>query len=245
MPEKVRALGNNEDAQRNLQAPWLIRVAGELHHTTMCDGAKHPNVGLFWKDYGNHFEQGDLKISTDILVVKDTDDPNVVAIFDVIVSANGPDSRPGWPGGELLTGSDAERFRVPPVPVVEHTDPPVVNPPDTPTPVPVPVIDEETKALLRGIYKNTSDSLLLQDRAVSTLEGLRRDVLNGGKVLAALVAGGGLGGGGSLIDIIGGLIPKKTAAHGMGVDRDPRTMKRRPEGFDRHEQAIDGSKKRS
>ena len=70
MPAKTHAAADDEDTQRPIQVAWLIQAVGELRHTTLHEGREHPDVGLLFKDSGNHFDAGNgLKIANDIICV--------------------------------------------------------------------------------------------------------------------------------------------------------------------------------
>lgn len=131
----LAARGASEAEFYAVQVPALIRIAGELRHTPRHEGREHPDVGLLFKDWGTFFDAGNgLKIATDIITVKDTNedgsvhDPRTVAIVDVIFSGGSKESRPSWGVSGLASGSDIDRFR-------EAPAPPEVVDPDLPLPV--------------------------------------------------------------------------------------------------------------
>jgi hypothetical protein len=201
MPAKIRAVADNEDAQRPVQVSWLIQAVGELRHTTMHEGRQHPDVGLLFKETGNHFDAGNgLKIANDIICVRDTNqagdvtDPRIFAIVDCIVSVNRHAAHPGWIVNGMAVGADVARFRDAPVP---GTPP---NPVPVPVSTPTPAIDiDATRSLaqiatvLQEMRTGQDADRELQQKILATLEALRRDLDNTGKLLATLAGGGGLG----------------------------------------------------
>jgi len=206
MPAKIRAVADNEDAQRPVQVSWLIQAVGELRHTTMHEGRQHPDVGLLFKETGNHFDAGNgLKIANDIICVRDTNqagdvtDPRIFAIVDCIVSVNRHTAHPGWIVNGMAVGADVARFRDAPVPGAPPPPPP---PPPDPVPTPTPTLATDTDAarslaqiatVLQEMRTGQDADRELQQKILATLEALRRDLDNTGKLLAALVGGGGLG----------------------------------------------------
>ena len=212
MSAKIRAAPDTEDAQRPIQVPWLIQVAGELRHTTLHEGRRHPDVGLLFKAAGNLFDAGNgLTISTDVLCVRETNeagdvtDPNAIATVDVITTSLRYGAHPGWLVTGRLAGGDIARFRDPPVPgaVPDETGKPV-DPGGGGT-LPPPIDNDALRvivqiaALLQEMRAAQEADRAMQERIVAALEGLRRDVGNAGKLLGALIAGGGLGNLGDLI----------------------------------------------
>jgi hypothetical protein len=211
MPAKIRAAADVEDIQRPIQVPWMVQVAGELRHTTLHEGRRHPDVGLLFKATGNLFNVGNgLTISTDVICVRETNDagdvtdPNAIATVDVIITSLRHAAHPGWLVTGRLAGADIARFRDPPVPagtVPDETEKGV----DTGGGGTLPVDNEALRALvqiaalLQEIRTAQEADRAMQERLLGALEGLRRDVGNAGKLLGALVAGGGLG---SLGDVI-------------------------------------------
>jgi hypothetical protein len=204
MPAKIRAVADNEDAQRPVQVSWLIQAVGELRHTTMHEGRQHPDVGLLFKETGNHFDAGNgLKIANDIICVRDTNqagdvtDPRIFAIVDCIVSVNRHTAHPGWIVNGMAVGADVARFRDAPLPGMP---PPQPEPVPVPTPTPTVAIDADaTRSLaqiatvLQEMRTGQDADRELQQKILATLEALRRDLDNTGKLLAALAGGGGLG----------------------------------------------------
>ena len=211
MPAKTRAAADNEDTQRPIQVSWLIQVVGELRHTTMHEGRQHPDVGLLFKETGNHFDAGNgLKIANDIICVRDTTpagdvtDPRIFAIVDCIVSVNRHAAHPGWIVNGMAVGADVARFRDAPVPVTaqppEPVPAPVPVPTGNPTPAPAPALDADAArslaqiaTLLQEMRTGQNADRELQQKILATLEGIRRDLDNTGKLLGAAVGGGGLG----------------------------------------------------
>jgi hypothetical protein len=206
MPARIRAAADNEDAQRPIQVSWLVQVVGELRHTTLHEGRQHPDVGLLFKESGNHFDAGNgLKIATDIICVRDTNaagdvtNPGVFSIVDGIVTVNRHSAHPGWIVNGMAAGADVQRFREPPVPgttPVGPVDPVVV--PDVGKPT-APIDNEAMRAvvqiaaLLQDMHAAREADRAVQERILAALEGLRHDVNNAGKLLGALIGGGGLG----------------------------------------------------
>ena len=219
MPAKIHAAADVEDIQRPIQVPWMVQVAGELRHTTLHEGRRHPDVGLLFKATGNLFNAGNgLTISTDVICVRETNDagevtdPNAIATVDVIITSLRHAAHPGWLVTGRLAGADIARFRDPPVPA--GTVPDVPHGPDetgkvedtgvggtTPPPVDPEALRAlgQIAALLQEIRTAQEADRAIQERIAAGIEGLRRDVGNAGRLLGALVAGGGLG---SLADLI-------------------------------------------
>ena len=212
MPAKIHAAADVEDIQRPIQVPWMVQVASELRHTTLHEGRRHPDVGLLFKATGNLFNAGNgLTISTDVLCVRETNDagevtdPNAIATVDVIITSLRHAAHPGWLVTGRLAGADIARFRDPPVPagsVPDETDTVV----DTGGGITLPPADNEAQralgqiaALLQEIRTAQEADRAVQERIAAGIEGLRRDVGNAGKLLGALVAGGGLGNLGDLL----------------------------------------------
>jgi len=206
MPAKIHAAADVEDIQRPIQVPWMVQVASELRHTTLHEGRRHPDVGLLFKATGNLFNAGNgLTISTDVLCVRETNDagevtdPNAIATVDVIITSLRHAAHPGWLVTGRLAGADIARFRDPPVPAgtVDETVKPVD--PIGGTTLPPPMDNEALRALvqiaavLQEMRTAQEADRAMQERLLGALEGLRRDVGNAGKLLGALVAGGGLG----------------------------------------------------
>lgn len=219
-----------------IQCGALVTIASELRHTTAFEWRQHPDVGLLFKDWGNFFDVGNgLKVATDILAIRDTDgsagnviDPTTFAIVDCIVSVASKDARIAWQVTGMASGSDTTRFREPPTPAVDpgHVDPPV----DPVDPDPPQVVDERVNELLEALKAGQIADAEIQARILATLEGLRRDVNNAGKLLAQLIAGGGIA------DILN---PKKAR---IDSNRSAKTrhaiiqtdkLRKLPEGFDR------------
>jgi hypothetical protein len=223
MPATIRAVADNEDAQRPIQVAWLIQAVGELRHTTLHEGREHPDVGLLFKDAGNHFDAGNgLKIANDIICVRDTNqagevtDPRIFAIVDCIVSVNRHTAHPGWIVNGMAVGADVARFREAPVPATAPR-PPIVPEPLTGTgtgttvvtdPVRPPALDADAArslaqiaTVLQEMRAGQDADRELQQKILATLEGVRRDLDNTGKILAALVGGGGLGNVANIADL--------------------------------------------
>jgi hypothetical protein len=133
-----KSVGDAE-AIKNVQSGAILQIARELHWTTLFEGRKHPEVGLLFKDWGNHFHDpaSGIDMATDIICVRSTDtngredDVSVMAICDCVVNIGSPDARPSW-GVELAQGADITRWRQPPeiaeVPIEPPVDPPVDPP---------------------------------------------------------------------------------------------------------------------
>ena len=220
MPAKIRAVADNEDAQRPVQVSWLIQAVGELRHTTMHEGRQHPDVGLLFKETGNHFDAGNgLKIANDIICVRDTNqagevtDPRIFAIVDCVISVNRHTAHPGWIVNGMAVGADVARFRDAPVPA---TAPQPVTPGSTTGTGIAPATGAGTgtadggrppaaadadsaralaqiATLLQEMRAGQEVDRELQQKILATLEALRRDLDNTGRLLAALAGGGGLG----------------------------------------------------
>jgi hypothetical protein len=197
MPAKVAALPDDPEQQKPLQSGWLIGIASELRYTTMCEGRLHPDVGLLFKNFGNfyHDAASGLDIATDILNVKDTDGAgNVIggyAIVDVLVSSGGRAARTAWqPEG---IAADQSRWRDAPQPTVVQPPAPPVDPPIPPT----PPADDQVLVLLQLMIDRHeligAKQIELLDRIAAGVEGLRRDTASAAKLLAQLIAGGGIG----------------------------------------------------
>jgi hypothetical protein len=223
MPAKIHAAADVEDVQRPIQVPWMVQVAGELRHTTLHEGRRHPDVGLLFKATGNLFNANGLTISTDVICVRETNDagevtdPNAIATVDVIITSLRHAAHPGWLVTGRLAGADIARFRDPPVPA--GTVPDETGKVDDTGKVDetggggiaLPPVDNEAlralvqiAAQLQEIRTAQEADRAIQERIAAGIEGLRRDVGNAGKLLGALVAGGGLG---NLADLIK---PQKT-----------------------------------
>ena len=78
--------------------------------------------------------------------------------------------------------------------------PPVPVPTPAPTPAPAPTLDADAGRSLAQIATHVQEMRTgqdadreLQQKIVATLEGIRKDLDNTGKLLAAAVGGGGLG----------------------------------------------------
>ena len=210
MSAKIRAAPDTEDAQRPIQVPWLVQVAGELRHTTLHEGRLHPDVGLLFKAVGNLFDAGNgLTISTDVLCVRETNeageviDPNAIATVDVIITSLRYGAHPGWLVTGRLAGADIGRWREPPVPASKTG---TIGTPGNGGGIPAaPTDNEGVRALvqivelLKEMRAAQEADRAMQERILAALEGLRRDVGNAGKLLGALIAGGGLGNLGDLI----------------------------------------------
>ena len=210
MPTKIHAAADVEDIQRPIQVPWLVQVAGELRHTTLHEGRLHPDVGLLFKAAGNLFDAGNgLTISTDVLCVRETNDagdvtdPNAIATVDVIITSLRYGAHPGWLVTGRLAGADIARWREAPVPASKtETIGTASNGGGIST---APPDNEGVRALvqivelLKELRAAQEADRAMQERILAVLEGLRRDVGNAGKLLGALVAGGGLGNLGDLI----------------------------------------------
>jgi hypothetical protein len=212
MPARIRAAADNEDAQRPIQVGWLVQVAGELRHTTMHEGRQHPDVGLLFKDSGNHFDAGNgLKIATDIICVRDTNDagdvtdPRVFAIVDGIMGVNRYIARPGWIVNGMASGADVARWRDAPVPATKKVDTPGLVVPGNGGKPPASIDDEAVRAvvqiaaLVQDMRAAQEADRAVQERILAAIDALRRDVNNAGKLLGALIAGGGPGNLGDLI----------------------------------------------
>ena len=210
MPAKIRAAADVEDIQRLIQVPWLVQVASELRHSTLHEGRRHPDVGLLFKAAGNLFDAGNgLTISTDVLCVRETNDagdvtdPNAIATVDVIITSLRYGAHPGWLVTGRLAGADIARWREAPVPA--SASEPIVTPVNGGGVPPAPTDNEGVRALtqivdlLKELRAAQDADRAMQERILAALEGLRRDVGNAGKLLGALVAGGGLGNLGDLI----------------------------------------------
>jgi hypothetical protein len=210
MPAKIRAAADVEDIQRPIQVPWLVQVAGELRHTTLHEGRLHPDVGLLFKAAGNLFDAGNgLTISTDVLCVRETNeagevtDPNAIATVDVIITSLRYGAHPGWLVTGRLAGADIARWREAPVPGPKtETIGTAGNGGGIST---TPTDNEGVRALvqivelLKELRAAQEADRAMQERTLAVLEGLRRDVGNAGKLLGALIAGGGLGNLGDVI----------------------------------------------
>ncbi len=226
MPAKTRAAADNEDTQRPIQVAWLIQAVGELRHTTLHEGREHPDVGLLFKDSGNHFDAGNgLKIANDIICVRDTNaagevtDPRIFAIVDCIVSVNRHAAHPGWIVNGMAVGADVARFRDAPVPVTAQRPPEPAGPTGTETanrnrqpasrhrwfrpPGSTPTPRARSRRLPRSCRRcapRQDADRELQQKILGTLEGLRRDLDNTGKLLVAVMGGGG--GLGNIADLV-------------------------------------------
>jgi hypothetical protein len=213
MPAKIRAAADVEDIQRSIQVPWLVQVAGELRHTTLHEGRLHPDVGLLFKATGNLFDAGNgLTISTDVLCVRETNDAgevidlNAIATVDVIITSLRYGAHPGWLVTGRLAGADIARWREAPLPAPKTDETDKVVTPDNGGGIPAALTDNESVRalaqivdLLKEMRAAQEADRAMQERTVEAIEGLRRDVANAGKLLGALVAGGGLGNLGDLI----------------------------------------------
>jgi len=217
MPAKIHAAADVEDVQRPIQVPWMVQVAGELRHTTLHEGRRHPDVGLLFKATGNLFNANGLTISTDVICVRETNDagevtdPNAIATVDVIITSLRHAAHPGWLVTGRLAGADIARFRDPPVPAGTVPDETGKVDDTGGGGITLPRIDNEAlralvqiAAQLQEIRTAQEADRAIQERIAAGIEGLRRDVGNAGKLLGALVAGGGLG---NLADLIK---PQKT-----------------------------------
>lgn len=216
MPAKTHAAADDEDTQRPIQVAWLIQAVGELRHTTLHEGREHPDVGLLFKDSGNHFDAGNgLKIANDIICVRDTNaagevtDPRIFAIVDCIVSVNRHAAHPGWIVNGMAVGADVARFRDAPVPVTAQPAPEPAGPTGTETAtgtgtaiagpaVPPAALDTDATrslaqiaTLLQEMRTGQDADRELQQKILGTLEGLRRDLDNTSKLLVAVMGGGG------------------------------------------------------
>jgi hypothetical protein len=212
MPAKIRAAADNEEIQKPIQVPWLVQVVGELRHTTMHEGRQHPDVGVLLKETGNHFDAGNgLKIASDIILVRDTNDagevtdPRVFGVIDCIVSVNRHAARPGWLLNGMAPASDFARWREAAVPATAPPPAESAAAASAPTPVvaaavaPAAVDNDSARALaqiaalLQEMRAAQDKDHALHERILEALDGLRRDVATAGKTLGALAAGGGLG----------------------------------------------------
>jgi hypothetical protein len=217
---------------RDGQVRGLIQIAGELRHTTMHEGRQHPDVGLFFKNYGNFFhdDASGLDIATDILTVRDTDaagnvtDPNVFAIVDCIVDVGGANARWTYDIDGLAQGADISRFRDAPVPAhVVVPDEPGNGGGDNPPP---PIDPKDYTTQLEAMIAMMQRDAVQQDRIAATLEGIRRDLQNGAKLLQQLIAAGGIG------NLFGRMAPAPSAAR-TGVHIS--ALRALPVGFDRND----------
>jgi len=129
---------------------------------------------------------------------------------DVIITSLRHAAHPGWLVTGRLAGADIARFRDPPVPagtVPEETGKVDDTGGGGGTTRP-PVDNEALRALvqmaaqLQEIRTAQEADRAIQERIAAGIEGLRRDVGNAGKLLGALVAGGGLGNLGNLGDLL-------------------------------------------
>jgi len=119
---------------------------------------------------------------------------------DCLASAGPPanENRPSWGWTDQVRGPNdsntAEPFDPDAPFVVPTPDPPVIA-----TPHPAPVDAEAARSLaqiatvLQEMRTGQDADRELQQKILATLEALRRDLDNTGKLLAALVGGGGLG----------------------------------------------------
>jgi hypothetical protein len=106
-----------------------------------------------------------------------------------------------------LAGADIARWREPPVPApkTDETDTKIVTPGNGGGIAAAAGDNEGVRALaqivelLKEMRAAQEADRAMQERTLAAIEGLRRDVGNAGKLLGALVAGGGLGNLGDLI----------------------------------------------